>query len=282
MTFEKQNDLPEISVIVPSYNHGEFISETLNSIINQTFSKWECIIVDDGSSDNTRQVIQEYCDKDSRFEYVYQNNSGVSAARNNGISLAKGEFILPLDADDLIGETYIEKALLEFRRNPDLKLVYCKAKMFGKVNKIWELPDYCYEKLLWQNLIFCSAVYRKSDFNKTKGYDTNILGYEDWDFWLSFIEPSDSVFCINEVLFYYRIRKLSRSTGANQNCVSINKYIYIKHESLYKPFLPDIINYHNGIYLISDIKKSLSYRIGYIILEPFRFVKKIIQAIFFH
>ena len=93
-----------ISVIVPCYQQGEYLSETLNSVLNQTYPYWECIIVNDGSTDNTKEVAALFCQKDNRFHYIEKENQGPSIARNTGINASQGEFILPLDADDIIAQ----------------------------------------------------------------------------------------------------------------------------------------------------------------------------------
>lgn len=272
---DNTNKIPVISIIVPCYNQGIFLADALNSVIKQTFKNWECIIIDDGSSDNTKTISKDFCDKDSRFTYIYQENNGVSSARNNAISHAKGEYILPLDADDMIAETYIEKALTAFKNNPELKLVYCRVKLFGTLNNEWVIPEYSFNELLWRNIIFCSAVYKKSDFDKTKGYNTTLQGFEDWDFWLSFLKPTDSVLKLDEILFFYRIKEKSRNNEASQKLLYLYNCIYKNHEDLYKPFLQDIIHYHNDSEQYINILNSLSYKIGHFLLAPVRFIKKI-------
>lgn len=271
-----------ISVIVPCYNQGAFIAETLNSVIAQTYTNWECIVIDDGSSDNSSQIAKEFCKKDTRIKYIYQQNSGVSVARNNGIAHAKGEFILPLDADDLIAPKYIEKAINIFSEEPDVKLVYCKAELFGATTGKWNLPEYRYEDLLWRNLIFCSAVFSKADYEKTNGYNSNMkLGLEDWDFWLSFLSSTDKVICIDEVLFFYRIKQKSRTTSANQHIDKLNIQIYQNHKELYLPFCKEIIKLHNQCEMLKNecnsLKNSFSYRLGKAILFLPRHFKKIIK-----
>ena len=115
------NDKPLISIIVPCFNQGEFLAEALNSVMGQTYSNWECVIVDDGSEDDTSVVAAEFVEKDRRFSYIKQDNQGPSIARNNGISLSKGTYILPLDSDDIIESTYLEKAINYFNNHPDPK-----------------------------------------------------------------------------------------------------------------------------------------------------------------
>ena len=151
------NTFPLISVIIPCYNQGNYLAETLDSVSSQTYPYWECIIVNDGSDDNTEQVAQEYIKKDSRFIYLSQENKGLSAARNYGILNSNGQYILPLDSDDLIAPTYLERAINAFANDSTVKIVYCRAKLFGKQTGEWLLPKYSLEKMLGVNCIF----YRK-------------------------------------------------------------------------------------------------------------------------
>ena len=112
-----------ISVIIPCYNQAGYLPETLESLFQQTYPYWEAIIVNDGSPDDTEKIALEYVGKDQRVHYVYKENGGLSSARNKGIECARGEFILPLDADDIIKPEYIEKALKAFEQNPQIKLL---------------------------------------------------------------------------------------------------------------------------------------------------------------
>ena len=138
---------PLVSIIVPCYNQSQYLDECLNSVLNQTYLNWECIIVNDGSPDQTCEVANKWLAKDIRFSYIEKENGGVSSARNIGIDAANGEFILPLDADDKIGDTYITKAIIAFNQNELLKVVYCNAEKFGNENGIWSLPDFSLHKL---------------------------------------------------------------------------------------------------------------------------------------
>lgn len=107
---------PLISIIVPCYNQAEYLDECLQSVLDQTYYNWECIIVNDGSSDNTEIVAQQWLNKDGRFKYSAKENAGLSLARNTGIANTNGEFILPLDADDKIGKDYCTKAIEVFSK----------------------------------------------------------------------------------------------------------------------------------------------------------------------
>ena len=281
-----------ISVIVPCYNQAQYLPATLDSVFAQTYLNWECIIVNDGSTDNTEVIAKQYCEIDNRFKYLSKDNGGLSSARNAGINNSLGEFILPLDSDDLIAPQYIEKALEYFHNSPTTKLVYCKAQLFGIDNGEWRLPDYKYTDLLFENMIFCSAIYKRADYENTGGYNENILqGLEDWDFWLSLIDESDIIYCLPETCFYYRIRHESMLRSlTNENGMVLRRKIYFNHIEKYQEFIPDLIWENTQIksqqkYILTletQIKKiqlSKAYRFGKFILKPFSILmnKTIIQ-----
>ncbi len=281
MKEKKGNGCPKVSIIVPCFNQGAYISETLDSVLSQSFTDFECIVVDDGSTDNSKDIAQEYCKKDIRIKYLRQKNAGVSAARNNGVAHSSGRFILPLDADDLIAPSYIEKAVSEFEKNPKLKLVYCNAKKFGAVKEDWRLEPYDYNKLLWtENLIFVSGVYKRKDFKKTSGYNVKMkLGMEDWDFYLSLLRPNDKVCCLDEFLFFYRIKNESRSVTATktENKKIIYRQIYENHLELYKPFMQDLVYLHNLANKCEIVENSESYKIGHFLVELFSPLKRLLN-----
>lgn len=145
---------PLISIIVPCYKQDDFLNECLQSISNQRYSNWECIVVNDGGDIETKRIVSQWSNKDDRFKYVYKENGGVSSARNFGITQAKGEWILPLDGDDKINENYLSLASLHFDK---ADLIYCFAEKFGEENGVWNLPEYSFEKLAIANMIFCST-----------------------------------------------------------------------------------------------------------------------------
>lgn len=122
---------PLVSVIVPCYKQAHFLPETLNSVLNQSFQNWECIIVNDGSPDHTDEVATEYCKRDQRFRYIYKENGGLSSARNAGIIEAKGSFLQFLDSDDILGKDKIERQITLFTEL-DLDVVLSGCYMFKK------------------------------------------------------------------------------------------------------------------------------------------------------
>ena len=123
---------PLVSIIVPCYNYGHLLHETLESVVAQTYQNWECIIVDDGSTDNTRQVAMNYIDNDSRFLYQYQKNKGLASARNTGFKLAKGYYIQLLDSDDILPPEKIQRHVTILKTRPEVDLVYGRVSIFEK------------------------------------------------------------------------------------------------------------------------------------------------------
>jgi len=206
-------DRPIVSVIIPCFNSGKFITKAVESALGQTCNELEVIIIDDGSTDKqTIEVINN--SKWERTRILRQEHKGPATARNTGIRVAKGEFVLPLDADDYIDPTYVEKALAGMRAHPEVGIVYCKTMRFGIENGPWELPPYSLDRMVIDNIIICTALYRKSDWEKVDGYtETMRHGVEDYDFWIKLLSKDIGVYRIDEYLFHYRVHKSSRTTN---------------------------------------------------------------------
>ncbi len=271
-----------ISIIVPCYNQEKYIIECLDSIRSQTYFNWECIVIDDGSADNTGNLVQNYIVNETRIKYYRQQNSGVSAARNNAIALSKGKYILPLDGDDKIGPSYLEKAVVLMENDEQLSVVYCEAEYFENRSGKWILPDYSFELLLQKNLFFCTALFKRSDFDKIGGYDTHLkVGLEDWEFWISLLSLGGKIYQIKETLFYYRILDNSRNISFNEaQRKDIKKYVYSKHKQLYYKYfdINDLLQQNNSLeFKNKELRNSIDYKIGRMVLMPFRFFKKIVS-----
>jgi glycosyltransferase involved in cell wall biosynthesis len=278
---------PIVSVIVPCYNQAQYLPETLDSLLSQTYSNWECIIVNDGSPDNTEEIAKTFCTKDNRIKYVFQNNGGLSSARNKGIKESTGEYILPLDADDKISERYMELAMQKFKNAPETELVYCRAQLFGNETGEWKLPSYNYELLLIENMIFCSAIFRRSDYNKTDGYDEQMsMGFEDWNFWINLLHPNSIVYQIPEICFYYRVKDISMLKKITPEIqMDLKSQLYLRNKAIYDAFIPELI-WNNPIIRIQQnrirtlehdiraIHSSKAYQLGRIFLNLFSFLKR--------
>ena len=203
--FEKSGGVT-VSVIVPVYNSESVLSETLECVLKQSFKDWECIIVNDGSTDKSAEIAEKYCALDSRFMLVKQENRGVASARNHGAVHASGKYLLPLDSDDIIHESYMEKAVKILEENEKVSLVYCKGSYCGDAEgKEWDLQPYInYKSLLKKNNIFVSVFFRKKDFLRIKGYNEELYIGEDWEFLIRLLEGNLQVVQLDETLFFYR------------------------------------------------------------------------------
>jgi glycosyltransferase involved in cell wall biosynthesis len=266
--------VPEVSIIIPCYNYGHFLRDALSSVQMQTFHNWECIIIDNGSSDNTKQVAESFLSFDSRFKYIYSAERGVSRTRNIGIQNALGKFILPLDADDLIGGAYIEKAIKILNNNGKIKIAYCQAELFGERKGRWNLPEFSWKEFLLENMIFASCLYRRKDWESVGGFDIEFEdGLEDWDFLIGILKSGGEVYCIPEVLFYYRIHSASRNSVVVKELSlqrEIREKIYKKHKELYEKhfnlsdLLWDYLQLRNKMTVVSNelsrLKNTKAYR----------------------
>lgn len=261
-----------VSIIIPCFNQAQYLPDALNSVLNQSYQKWECIIVNDGSPDNTEEIALEWCKKDPRFKYIKQENKGLSSARNSGISKSCGVYILPLDADDKIENSYLEQIIYAFNRIPKLKLVYCRAEYFGERSGEWFLCDYSLKKLAIENHIFCSAAFRRSDWESLNGYDENLIyGLEDWDFWIRLLQGGGVVKKIDKILFYYRIRSGSMIRSMdNEQTRFTQKRLNDKHYGFFfeQLGLPGVIASERDYYKDQYHKKRNSFI--YIVLKKIK------------
>lgn len=204
--------MPYVSLVVPCHNQSAFITETLESVLRQTFGDWECIVVDDGSTDDSHAIIEQFAQRDSRFIHLTKANGGVAAARNHGFERAQGTLFVPLDGDDKLHPDFLMRAVERFSAQPDTDLVHCQTKRFGATNKVWRLPEYSYEKLLWQNMIVNTSMFRRDAFQRAGGYAPEMKhGFEDWEFYVRLLSPQAKVQFIDAPLFFYRVKKQSRS-----------------------------------------------------------------------
>lgn len=190
---------PLVSIIMPSYNYGRYISEALDSLLAQTYFNWECIIVDDGSSDNTREVVKDYVEKDERFIYIYQQNKGVSAARNEALRKAKGAFFQLLDADDMLKPEKLALHVSLFQLNKNIDLVYSNALLFDddgnkeRSFRLFQLPDtipvsgkyeILIDQLLFDNIFLTpSVIFRRRIYEQVGYFIEGLHGLEDWNYW---------------------------------------------------------------------------------------------------
>jgi glycosyltransferase involved in cell wall biosynthesis len=196
------NKIIQISIIVPCYNQGKYLEECLQSVINQTYQNWECIIINDGSTDNTEEIALKWTILDNRFKYFYKTNGGLSSARNAGIKKSKGKFIQLLDSDDLLESKKLETQIDYLNIHEAIDLVYCSAKFFfnddieqnylarEKINNDWTLdqiyPDFNFKRRLnnWNIMVVSAPLFKRTILKTVGFFDENLKSLEDWDFWI--------------------------------------------------------------------------------------------------
>ena len=228
--------MPTVSVLIPCYNQGRFLSETLESLLAQTFGDWECLIVDDASTDDSAAVATRYAEKDARIRVLSQpENDGVAVARNRALKESRGRYILFLDADDLITPDYMALAVAALDADPALTLVYGKAERFGAAKR-WDLPAFSPATMLASNCLYLSCFFRREAAESIAFDPAFKTGYEDWDFWLSMMEavPAFKVQQLPDLCFRYRTRRGSRNSGVTDQVLADIRYrLWDKHRALY-------------------------------------------------
>ncbi|MHC1698303.1 MAG: glycosyltransferase [Geobacteraceae bacterium] len=226
---------PQVSIIIPCYNYGQYLKEAVQSVISQTFQDFEIIIINDGSTDNTVEVAEQIISTHPhiRINFINQLNSGQPAiSRNKGISEARGKYILPLDADDKISPTMIEKMVNILDSKQSVDIVYCDTIRFGDVDNSYQTEDWNIKRLASVNIMNYCALYRRKVWDCVGGYRLD-CGYEDWEFWISAAEKGFIGFRIPEYLFYYRIKSSGRLLLDEQNDAKNKAKIVSFHPNLY-------------------------------------------------
>lgn len=256
-----------VSIIIPSYNQGKYLEECLDSIIVQSYEFWEAIVVDDGSTDNTAELMATLLKKDERIKFISKKNGGVSSARNEGIRQAGGKYILPVDGDDKIAQNLLEQSVAVFEQQKNVGLVFSQVQHFEASNALLDNVDYNFSQLLLNNQISCTAMYLKSDFKKTTGYDENMRhGVEDWEFWINLLSTikEKAVIKLDFPGLYYRIKTDSRSVSFESNkskITEIHNYVFQKHIRLYNEYYGDpIMVYSKMNYLERKIQPFLKLK----------------------
>jgi glycosyltransferase involved in cell wall biosynthesis len=225
---------PCVSIIIPFYNQGTYIRETIDSVLKQTKKNFECIIVNDGSKENLNELIEDLINDDNRFKIILKEHEGVSVARNVALKLAESEYILPLDSDDLISPNFIEFGLNRFMESANVDLVYSNSEYFYKKKGNTNLRDYSYPHLLLRNQIHVTCIYKKSAALLIGGYDKSMTkGYEDWEFLIRLLNDKSIVVKDKRITFYYRIKNKSESKNDSIDLQSLQEYIYYKNRAKY-------------------------------------------------
>lgn len=282
-----------VSIIIPCYNQGAFLNETLLCIYNQTYSNWECLIINDGSTDNSESIARTWVNKDDRFKYFYKENGGVSAARNLGLEKVNGNYIQFLDSDDLLDRRKLELSLFYLNESEKeiRKLVISNFRMFANDSKKTKEP-YCklneqvfnFENLLYNwNESFSIPIhcgfFETSLFESIR-FPENLTAQEDWIVWVKLFKLNIETFFLDKPLAFYRQNQNSRTMTKSFLDDQIKAYYHLK-------VLLDEKEFHQfSIVLISRyfktqeeykkrlaiVKKSRSYQTGLM-------VKKVLKTL---
>ncbi|HCW64212.1 MAG: glycosyltransferase family A protein [Leeuwenhoekiella sp.] len=250
--------ISDITVVIPCYNDRNFIKSAVDSLLHQTLIPDEIIIVDDGSDQATLEILSQF--NNPRVNVVYQENQGVSVARNNGIIQSQFQYICVLDADDYLETTFLEKAKQLLESNRDAIYVSSYYRKFNNKNKtigvIRPTGGLVAGFLVKNNGASC-GLFKKSDWHTVGGYDKLFKnGYEDWDFSISLLKSGKRMYIIPEILFNYRVKKRSR----DQNALDfydrqLRMQLLEKHKDLFQKHYYSVISQY--VYSNSILRKEL-------------------------
>ncbi|EKT2069399.1 glycosyltransferase family 2 protein [Flavobacterium psychrophilum] len=275
-----------VSIIIPVYNQEQFLSETVQAVVNQTYANWECILVNDGSTDGSVLILARTLAKDNRFSCINSENKGVSHARNLGLQQAKGEYVLFLDGDDLIHPEKLQQAIAGFQENASLSIVFNTTNYFQDTiqNTLYpikiktQLLNFNDLLLYWGEKIIIpihSAIIKKSLFEGIE-FNGDLTAQEDWLVWLRLFQKKPKVLVLDTVLSYYRKHNSSRTQSFSLKedhfkALEIFEK-YIGSDNHKKLLLHQAERYYvranANAFKLSEIKKSKTYRTAF-------FVKKI-------
>ena len=277
---------PKVSVVIPCYNDKDYIQETVQSVLNQTFQDFEIIIVDDGSNEATKKVLSGL--KNGKLQIITQLNQGLSAARNNSIKQARAEYILILDSDDTFDKHFLEKAVAILDENQNVGAVSSYCNIFIKDHRIiykHSPQGGDVGNFLFDNNSVSFALIRKKCWEAIGGYDEKMKnGFEDWEFWIALTKRGWIVFTIPEYLFNYRQKEQSMVKETKMYFRETNlKYMYLKHQDVYQKHFAETVNY------LADLanrnkkselkyKNAIEFKIGKLILQPFRYIKNCFKS----
>ena len=259
------------------------MDEAINSVLKQTYDCVQVIVIDDGSTEeDTVRLLEEF--ERPKTKLIRTAHNGLAIARNTGIAACESKYVLPLDADDKIKETYLEKAVSIMQADERIGIVYCKAELFGMEFGPWELQPYRFPELLHGNMIFCSALFRRSDWEKVSGYNPNMVyGWEDYDFWLSLIELGREVCCIPESLFCYRRRPDSMlGKMTDEHVVFSYSQLFRNHPRLYAENIGTLLanlqqatnsnrSQEHRIFALEAVIRDVEHSFSWKITKPLRY-----------
>lgn len=228
-----QNMKPMLSVCMPAYNTAAYIGEAIASVLQSDYRPIELIIVDDGSQDNTTQIVAQYASKHQEIRFFEQENAGPAKARNKAIREAHGTYILPLDADDILCPGWLSDGINALETNPKVKAVTCRGKFFGLKNGAWSLPKFDITKLGVKNMMSVTTLFRREDALAIGGFDESLIAREDWEFWINLLKNGGEVIQLDAIGLKYRVRENSKRITDRKHKQIVTNYFNWKHASFY-------------------------------------------------
>ncbi|MFJ2195209.1 glycosyltransferase family 2 protein [Streptomyces violaceusniger] len=229
-----------VSVIIPCHDYGHYLPQAVHSVLAQTHPDWELVVVDDGSTDDTaavaRSLIADHPDR--RIRLLRQANAGVSAARNAGIAATTGRYVLPLDADDVIAPTMLERTVAVLDQRPDIAIVSTDVSVFtddGLPAQALQLPAYDKDLLLRRLIMFYCSLYRREVWQTVGGYAEDMRAGEDWDFWIACAERGFTAHHLHDALFGARNKDDGLHVEAAENDLAVRARIVAGHPTMFKP-----------------------------------------------
>lgn len=271
----------KVSIIIACYNDPDVIT-AVDSAKAQTYNNKEIIVVDDGSDQAVAGMIEDLRDKVDHV--VVQKNAGQSTARNRGIKKGSGKYILNLDSDDFFEPNFCEKAIELMDKDPEVKIVTCRAKRFNKKGSIdiYTPSGGDYTNFLTSNSALGSAMFRREDWIKCGGYEEAlpILGYEDWEFYLNILKEGGRAAVLNEILFHYQVRENSTTVKIRGFKHDKFKHIILKHSELYKENFEALVTNLIERLKSEELEKiknttRIDFKLGQTILMPLRLIKSL-------
>jgi glycosyltransferase involved in cell wall biosynthesis len=222
---------PLVSILMPIYNYGNRINQTLNSVFDQDYTNFEIILVDDGSTDEFVKFKLKQLENVDKIKVVYKENGGPSSARNEAFKHSNGQYILPLDSDDMILEGYIKSCVNILSTDKNISPVYCDTHHVGQMQGIEQRPEWSKERLVQGPFIVNCSMFHRESFEKVNGYDENLNGWEDYDMWLRMMKIGYVGKRIPKPLFVYfhHEKDGTVSTNANKNHVELYQKIITKN-----------------------------------------------------
>jgi glycosyltransferase involved in cell wall biosynthesis len=251
--------MPLVSVIIPAYNQGKYVGEAIQSVLGQSFRDFEIIVINDGSTDETSQVAKSF--SDARLRYIFQENQGLSAARNTGIRNSKGVYITYLDADDLFTPTKLAVLTQILEAEPDMGLVAGQAvpidEKGNRIGRIFDKPvPMDQRELLLSNPLHVGSVMLRMSWQKKVGYfDESLRSYEDWDMWLRLAKMGCKMGWVSKPVSFYRFHTNQMIRNSRQ----MTEATFAVLDKLFNdPYLtPDWLEFKNLAYSGANMRAAV-------------------------